>query len=739
MMILLARSSTRKTDVLQALKPRRKQSLGAVLAGDNTSIQLRQTPPTARPVLPDIQVPQPVAQVVSAAAARWQQVVALLRDPRHAYLQELTGEGYQQSDDEHELNHYLGVSAAGLGITSLLALLHSPLIVVALPMSVYVNIPLIKKAYRQWTNQRHVGLAAVTSVYIGAELVLGFYFASMLANTLYLAAEKLLIRSRDSSRKHLINAFRQHPRMVWVVVDGSEVQVPFEAIKADDVVVVGAGEIIPVDGTILSGMASVDQRILTGESQPAEKHPDDNVLATTTVLAGKIYLRVQRAGSDTIASQLVDILNQTSEQHSMLQSRGEAFAEWTAKPSLVVTALAMPLMGPSCAFGLATVLSVDSVRFGAPIGMLNHLVIAAQQGILVKDGQALERLHTVDTIVFDKTGTLTMEQPTLSHIFCYASLEAATVLAYAAAAEQRQTHPIAHAIMQAATEQGLELPPLEDASYQVGYGLKVRIHGQVVRVGSARFLQMEGIALPQAAHNHQQAGHEMGYSLVFVAVDTSLVGGLELHPTIRPEAREVVQQLRQRDITMYVISGDHELPTRQLARRLGIYHYYADTLPQDKASLIAGLQKRGRKVCFVGDGINDAIALQQADVSVSLKGASTAATDAAQIVLMDSNLHHLLAVLDMAGSLETNSRLNIASAMVPAAVCVGGVIFLHWGLLAAIMLYNLGLVLGLGSGMLPLVQYRLTQLVTHGSAEMLPVSADADPHRREDSSDTPLR
>jgi Cu2+-exporting ATPase len=235
----------------------------------------------------------------------------------------------------------------------------------------------------------------------------------------------------------------------------------------------------------------------------------------------------------------------------------------------------------------------------------------------------------------------------------------------------------------------------------------VRLDDQIIRVGSDRFMHMEGIAIPPAVHDLQAHCHAAGHSLVLVAVDEQLAGGIELQPTVRPEARAIIDTLRGYGMQMYIISGDQEQPTRSLAHELGIEHFFANTLPENKARIIEQLQAEGRMVCFVGDGINDSIALKQANVSISLRGATTIATDTAQIVLMDASLNQLAHLFEIAQDFEHNMRGNLITTLVPGIFCIGGVFFLHLGIVSAVMIYNVGLAAGVTNAMLPMVKHQI--------------------------------
>ncbi|NJP07156.1 MAG: HAD-IC family P-type ATPase, partial [Chloroflexaceae bacterium] len=350
---------------------------------------------------------------------------------------------------------------------------------------------------------------------------------------------------------------------------------------------------ISIDGTIVAGIASIDQHMLTGESQPADKEIGDPVFASTMVVSGRIAMTVERAGQDTVAARIGTILQQTADFKLSIQSRGERVADITAPPTLLLGALALPLLGVEAALAVLFSSLGYNMRIIAPLSLLNYLQITAHSGILIKDGRSLELLKKVDTVVFDKTGTLTLEQPNVCQIYSWNGYTEEQLLTYAAAAEYKQTHPIARAILQKARNEQLSLPDIHDAHYEVGYGIKVRTEERLIRVGSDRFMQMEGIPLTHDVAEQEAACHVQGHSLVLVAVDDHLAGAIELQPTIRPEAPMIVQHLHAMGMQTYIISGDQAEPTRKMAQRLGIDHYFANTLPEHKAQMIKQLQDEG--------------------------------------------------------------------------------------------------------------------------------------------------
>ena len=545
------------------------------------------------------------------------------------------------SKEEQEINHYMAFSGLSLALTTAGALFYPPLTVASIPVLLYMATNFFKWQYNMMFKEKRVGAALIDFMTVTGTLATGHYFAASLTYVLLCVSRKLLIKTEDHSRKSLINVFGTEPRFIWIQRDGSEVEIPFEGLSIGDIVVAHAGETIPVDGTIVTGRALVDQRTLTGESQPVEKAIGDTAFASTVVLSGQVHIQVEKAGKETVAAQIGDILNHTADFTSTIQSRGEKVIDRGAVPTLGFSAFALPVLGTAQAVAVLYASFGYHMRIAAPISVLNFLRIASQNGVLIKDGRSLELLSEIDTIVFDKTGTLTEEVPTVGTIYTCHDYGENDVLTYAAAAEYKQTHPIAQAIQQEAHSRELIVPSISEAKYEVGYGLKVLVggtlakQGVLVRVGSARFMSMEGITIPADIKKIEAACHAEGNSFVYVALDNQLGGAIELRPTVRPEAKKLTRALRKRHISIVIISGDHEKPTKKLAESLGIDHYFAEVLPQDKAQLIEQLQEKGKSVCFVGDGINDSIALKKANVSISLCGASTIATDTAGIILMD--------------------------------------------------------------------------------------------------------
>ncbi len=617
----------------------------------------------------------------------------------------VSGDTASEKFSEKSTNQVIAVSSVSLGFIAM-GTFYPPLKLLSVPGIVYGGFPFFRRSW-ELLKQGKVNVDIIVALTIGGCLVFGYFFIGSLAILVNALSEKLLAKITQDSRGNLIDIFGQAPTYVWVLSDGAEVRIPFEELKAGDIAVINAGEIIPADGTITDGMSSIDQHILTGEATPSEKKLGDQVFALTTVLSGRVCMEVEKSGEETTAAKIGHILNNTVDFKSTVQLKSKHLADKTVAPTLIFSAVSLPIIGPMGALAVINSHFKDKLSVIVPISTLNYFRIASENAILIKDGRSLELLDQVDTIVFDKTGTLTEEQPTVGKIHICSHYKENDILKYAAAAECNQTHPVARAITEEAQKRKLSLPATDETEYKIGYGLTVKSDGYYIHVGSHRFMEMTDIDMPRDIGKIQEFCHIQGYSLVMIAADKQLIGAIELIPTVRPEMKKVIQKLRKRKKinTMYIISGDHEAPTQKLADELGIDHYFAETLPAEKADIIERLKNEGKFICYIGDGINDSIALKKSHVSVSLRGASTVATDTAQIILMDEGLSHLDLLFDISQKYGKNTNISYAIVMAQTSLGIGGVLLLGFGLPYTISLNLIALMAGTVNSMLPLLTY----------------------------------
>jgi Cu2+-exporting ATPase len=599
---------------------------------------------------------------------------------------------------------HLPICTASLPLAAVAQFAAPPLLPVAAAVFAYTSIPTLKEARRVLVDEKRLGVDALDAVAVVGCLGTMSIFPGAVCCWCLSFGRSLVKKTRESSQKMLLDAFGKQPRYAWMVRDGVEVQVGADELRKGDIIVVHTGETVPVDGHVAEGMAMIDQHALTGESTPAERGIGDRVFASTVLVGGKIHVTVEQSGEETASARISQILSDTAGYKLSSQHKGERLADQAVIPTLAVGALGMATMGP---VGAVAVLNSDlgtGIRMAAPLAMLSSLALCASKGILVKDGRALEQMNAIDTVLFDKTGTLTRERPEVGRIIpALGLMTPGRVLQLAAAAERKFHHPIAQAILHRAEELKLELPPVDETRYKVGYGITVEIQGQIIRVGSRRFLEQEGIPIPQAIHAAIDESHREGSTMVLVGVDGYLGGALELRAAVRPEARQIVKGLRDRGIKhIAIISGDHDVPTHKLAESLGMDRYFAQVLPADKADIVAQLQKEGRKVCFVGDGINDSIALKKADVSISLRGASTIATDTAHVIFLEGGLSRLCELRDIARDLNRNVNRSWSMIVAPNVSNVIGVFTMGFGIMASVLTNNVSALVALANGLLPL-------------------------------------
>ena len=659
-----------------------------------------------------LQVKETSRESTDGLEDRWQRFMVQRVDPlfgqtRTAHLGEMGG--LDISPQEVALNHRIGQTALAFLAIAVGGTLFPPSLLVTVPVSFTMMLPAYDMAIQSVKKQRRVTYHVVGAINVTAIWLGGFYTPAIAATLFFFMGEKLLMVTQDRSKKGLISIFSKQPQSVWVLVDGVELERPFASIVPNDVVVVLAGGYVPVDGTVVDGIASIDQQTLTGEAQPVEKVVGDVVYASTVVLAGRVHVRVEKAGDETVAAKIGEVLNRTASYQADLQSRGSKLAHDAALPTLALSGVALMALGGESALAILNSSFGVTVRISAPITMLNLLNIAAQSAILLKDGRSLELLSDVDTVLFDKTGTLTLSQPHVSAIHCVDGFDAERLLSYAAAAEFRQTHPIALAVVTEARARGLTLPDIDSARYEVGYGILVEFADHTIQVGSDRFMARSGITIPPEIEAQRGECHRRGHSIIMVAVDGAIAGAIELQPTIRPEAASVLAALHARGLKLMVISGDQDEPTRRLAEALGIDRYFANVLPEGKAALVEKLQAEGHAVCFVGDGINDSIALKKANVSVSLRGATTVATDAAQVVLMQESLQKLPQLFSLSDDMERALKAGNSAGMIPGVINVAGVFFAGWGFYHALALNVLAMAAAMGIAVYPVYKHRKAQ------------------------------
>lgn len=624
------------------------------------------------------------------------QVVRSLEEILNAVIDECKGLRKRQ-----EINR-MAVCSGVMAMAAVGDLLFPWLMPINLALIIFTAFPIFKDAWAA-IRKKQIKVDILDATVVLLCLIGNQIFAAAFMVWIVGLAKSMLDRTTDESKKLLSQIFSSAPRFAWINKDGVDVQCPVEKLMPGDEIIVYPGEIVPVDGVIAFGDAMIDQHSLTGESAPVEKKAGDKVFASTMSIAGKIIVSVEEVGENTKASKIVQIIEQSVNHKTKVHSIGERLADKMVLPTLGLAAVGSAFTGFG---GILAIVNCDygtGIRISAPLAVLSSVANAAKNGILIKNSKALEDITKIDAVLFDKTGTLTHETPEVANIIKNNGyFDEKDILLFSAAAEQKFSHPIAKAILKKASESNLKLPKMDESKCKIGYGIEVGINGDIIKVGSIRYMNKEGIKIPSHVEDKLQSLHKVGGSAVMVAVNDYLAGALELRSSNRPEAVDIIQNLRKRGVKEIVlISGDHDAATRHVAETLGMDRHFSEVLPQDKANYVKLLQSEGKKVAFVGDGINDSVALSLSDVSISLRGASDIATDVADIVFMDGNLSKFDMLFDISRKMQRNISRSFAMIVIANTLGIAGAMTGVVGLFHSLILNNGVNIASTINGMLP--------------------------------------
>jgi len=467
-------------------------------------------------------------------------------------------------------------------------------------------------------------------------------------------------------------------RTARVVRDGQESQVPIEDVLVGDEIIIRPGEKVPVDATVLSGASPVDESMITGEPMPVTKHEGDLVIGATINTTGSLRVRASKVGADTMLAQIIRLVQQAQASKAPIQRLADAISGYFV-PVVIDIAIATFaiwfIVGPSPAFTLALVAAVAVLIIACPcaLGLATPLSImvatgkGAQAGILIRSAEALETAHKLDTIVLDKTGTITAGKPALTDVHTLGGFDEPTLLALVAAAEKDSEHPLATAIVTAGTERGLPSPPVAGFSSITGKGVRATVNGREVLVGTARLLSDVGLDVTKAEQIAARFADE-GKTPILAAIDGVPAGVLAVADTIKPDSVAALAALRRLNLSTVMITGDNERTAAAIAAQVGIPHVLAEVLPEHKASEIQRLQKNGARVGMVGDGINDAPALAQADIGLAIGTGTDVAIEAADITLISGSLTGVATAISLSRATMRNIRQNLFFALVYNAV-----------------------------------------------------------------------
>jgi Cu+-exporting ATPase len=588
-------------------------------------------------------------------------------------------------------------------------------LVLGTPVVLWVGWPILKKfglSIAQWALNMYsliglgVGLAYLYSLAavfapgifpeeFRSHGAVGTYFeAAAVIVTLVLLGDVLQLRAMGQTSQAVRDLLKLAPNLAWRVRDdGSEDQVKLEDVKVGERLRVKPGEKVPVDGTVLEGASRIDESMMSGEPVPVAKGPGDRVTGATVNGSGSFVFRAERVGSDTLLARIVHMVGEAQRTRAPIQRLADLIAAYFVQIVVVIaalTALVWALWGPEPAMTYALVNAVAvliiacpcAVGLATPISMTVAMGQGALSGILFRNAEAIERMRQIDTLVVDKTGTLTLGHPALTD-FVTEEISEKEALALVAGAEQPSEHPIARAIVEGAKARGVAPGAAKEFEAINGLGVRARVNGRQLLVGSRAFLAQSGIDTARW-EAQSEAWREAAKTVVFFAVDGSARGMAAVADPIKDTTPEAIALLRSEGVRVVMLTGDGKRTAAAVARQLGIDEALGEVLPQDKALHVKRLQAEGRKVAMAGDGINDAPALAQADVGIAMGTGTDIAMESAGVTLVKGDLRGIARAIRLSHATMRNIRQNLVFAFgynalgIPVAA---GVLYPGFGLL----------------------------------------------------------
>lgn len=506
--------------------------------------------------------------------------------------------------------------------------------------------------------------------------------------TLILLGRYLEAVAKGRTSQAIRSLMQLQARSARILRDGDELDLPIEQVRVSDIVQVRPGERIPVDGEVLSGTSYVDESMITGEPVPVVKKPGEPVVGGTINGHGSLRFRATGVGGDTVLSQIIRMVERAQAEKPRIQAVADKVAGVfvpVVMGAALITFLAWLFLGPGAALSLAFVTGVSVLLIACPcaMGLATPTAVmvgtgkGAEMGVLFRRGTALETLARIDTVVMDKTGTLTRGRPELTDLEVVPGLDRNKVLRFIAAAEAGSEHPVAEAIVRAAGEQSIEVPSVHDLVAEPGYGITATVENHEVHVGADRFMAKLGVNTdPFRTRAHTFA--KEAKTPIYAAVDKHLAAIIAVADPARQESRETIMALHGLGLKVAMVTGDNRATAEAVASRLGIDHVMADVLPGQKADEVHRLQGEGAHVAFVGDGINDAPALTQADVGIAIGTGTDIAIESGDVVLIRGDLRGILNAVNLARRTLRTIHMNFVwaygynVALIPVAA---GVLF----------------------------------------------------------------
>ena len=533
------------------------------------------------------------------------------------------------------------------------------------------GIPLLYLAI--WRIIYNPGISKISS----ALLICIAMFAAIAIGDLFAAGEVAFIMAigalledatTNRAKKGLKQLIRLAPTKGRRLTDGKEEMIPAEEIRQGDLLRILPGETIPVDGTILSGETSVDQSIMTGESLPVDKSVGEEVFCGTINRFGSIDISATKVGENSSLQKLIRMVQDAENKQAPMQRIADRAASWLVPVALLIAVLAYVFSGNIVtAVTVLVVFCPCALVLATPTAIMAAIGQATKHGVIIKSGEALEKMGKVDIIAFDKTGTLTYGRLDVSDIISFdENVSERELLALAASAEARSEHPLGKAIVAYAAAEGVTLTEAEDFKMTAGKGILAEVSGRRLICGNEKFLVENGASIGQKVQSALERLRTQGKASILVADGRKCIGVIALSDVLRPEAKDMVSRLADMDTRTVLLTGDHQKTADYFAKQVGISGVRAELLPEEKVQNIEKLQKENHTVCMIGDGVNDAPALKTADVSVAMGSmGSDIAVDAAEVALMSDDISKIPYLKRL-----SNATVRTIKASITLSMCI---------------------------------------------------------------------
>lgn len=485
--------------------------------------------------------------------------------------------------------------------------------------------------------------------------------------TLILLGKMLEAVSKGKTGEAIKKLMGLAPKTAFVIQNGAETEIPVEEVEIGDIIIVKPGSKIPVDGVVIEGHTAIDESMLTGESMPVDKKAGDKVYAASLNTTGTVKFRAEKVGSDTALAQIIKLVEQAQGSKAPIAKLADMVAGYFVPAVIaiaVVSGIAWFIGTGDFKFALTIFISVLVIACPCALGLATPTAImvgtgkGAENGILIKSGEALETAHKINAIILDKTGTITEGKPSVTDLICTKNFTQEKLLQLAASAEKNSEHPLGQAIVRGAQEKSLTLLEAENFNSITGQGIEAQIAGLSVFVGNRKMMEEKNISVKELEKDADKLAEE-GKTPVFVAADGQPAGIVAVADVVKKSSRTAIENLHKMGIEVAMITGDNKKTAEAIARQVGIDRVLAEVLPQDKAFEVKKLQQEGRKVAMVGDGINDAPALAQSDIGIAIGSGTDVAMESADIVLMHSDLTDVPTAILLSKKTIRNIKQNL--------------------------------------------------------------------------------